>query len=69
LGTWSNQETKAFWLRDYLPLDISGARILNFGYNADVAFGNSTADILDHAKSLLGSLIDQREEDDVRLAT
>ena len=38
---------------------------MTFGYNADVAFGNTTADIIDHAKSLLSSLIDKREEDDV----
>ncbi|KAK5525413.1 hypothetical protein LTR07_002565 [Exophiala xenobiotica] len=35
---------------------------MTFGYNADVAFGQSTAEILDHAKSLLASLVDKREE-------
>lgn len=34
-----------------------------FGYNADAAFGNTTADIIDHAKDLLSSLIDRREEE------
>jgi hypothetical protein len=65
--TWTNPKTKAFWLRDYLPLDITGARVLSFGYNADAAFGNTTADVIDHAKDLLSSLIDKREEDDVSL--
>ena len=37
--------------------------MLTFGYNADAAFGNTTADIVDHAKDLLGSLIDKREEE------
>ena len=37
---------------------------MTFGYNADAAFGNITADIVDHAKDLLGSLIDKREEED-----
>jgi hypothetical protein len=64
--TWLDSKTKAFWLRDYLPLDVPGARVLTFGYNADVAFGSTTADIMDHAKDLLSSLIDRREEDDVR---
>lgn len=63
--TWTNSKIKAFWLRDYLPLDVSGARVLSFGYNADAAFGNTTADIIDHAKDLLSSLIDKREEADV----
>lgn len=38
---------------------------MTFGYNADAAFGDTTAKIIDHAKDLLSSLIDQREEDDV----
>lgn len=38
---------------------------MTFGCNADTAFGNTTADIIDHAKSLLSSLVDKREEDDV----
>lgn len=48
------------------PTDIKGARVLNYGYNADGVFGNTTADVWDHAKSLLGSLVDEREADDVR---
>ena len=38
---------------------------MTFGYNADAAFGNTTADIADHAKGLLSSLVDEREEEDV----
>ena len=38
---------------------------MKFGYNTDAAFGNTTADIIDHAKSLLSSLVDKREDDDV----
>jgi len=38
-----------------------------FGYNANAVFGNITADIVDHAKDLLGSLIDKREEKDENL--
>lgn len=37
---------------------------MTFGYNANAAFGNTTADIVDYAKGLLSSLIDEREEDD-----
>ncbi|MCJ1451370.1 hypothetical protein MMC28_001706, partial [Mycoblastus sanguinarius] len=62
--TWTDPKTKAFFLEDYLPTDVKGARVLNFSYNADAAFGNTTADILDHAKNLLASLVDQREDDD-----
>ncbi len=55
-------EEKAFWLKDFLPRQIPDARVMTFGYNADVGFGQSTAEIIDHAKSLLASLVDKREE-------
>ena len=38
---------------------------MTFGYTADMAFSNTTATILDHAKYLLGSLLDERESDKV----
>jgi hypothetical protein len=38
---------------------------MTFGYNAAAAFGRSTADIIDHAKDLLSSLIDKREDNKV----
>jgi len=37
---------------------------MTFRYNANAAFGNTTADIVDHAKDLLSTLIDKREEAD-----
>lgn len=40
---------------------------MTFGYNANAAFGNTTADILDPAESLLISLVDKRKEDYVGL--
>lgn len=35
---------------------------MTFGYNATAAFGQSTSGVIDHAKSLLSSLIDKRDE-------
>ena len=61
--SWTNPDTKAFWPKDFLPLDIPEGRVLNFGYNAVATFGNTTADIVDHAKDLLSSLVDKREEE------
>jgi hypothetical protein len=37
---------------------------MTFGYDANAAFGNTTADVVDHAKDLFGSLVDKREEED-----
>ncbi|MCJ1303205.1 hypothetical protein MMC08_006013 [Hypocenomyce scalaris] len=63
--TWTHPTTKAFWLQDFLPQDVPAARVMTFGYNADAAFGNTAADIADHALSMLSSLVDKREEEDV----
>ncbi|KAL9132985.1 MAG: hypothetical protein Q9175_005840, partial [Cornicularia normoerica] len=63
-NTWKHSESNHFWLQDSLPLDVKGARVMTYGYNADVVFGNTTADVWDHAKSLLSSLIDERETED-----
>lgn len=63
--TWTHPKENKFWLRDFLPQQIPDARIMTFGYNADVAFGQSTAEVVDHAKSLLTSLVDKREESEV----
>ncbi|KAH0544281.1 hypothetical protein FGG08_001544 [Glutinoglossum americanum] len=62
--TWTHPTTGAFWLKDFLPLDVPGVRIMTFGYNATAAFGNSISDFKDHAIDLLGSLVDKRQKDD-----
>lgn len=64
-NTWTSRQINAFWLKEFLPLDVPHARVMTLGYNAHAAFGNTTADIIDHAKSLLSSLVDKREEEDV----
>jgi hypothetical protein len=63
--TWTHPQSKAFWLRDFLPGQVPDARILTFGYNAAAAFSTSTAEVIDHAKSLLSGLVDKREETEV----
>jgi hypothetical protein len=66
ITTWTHPKSNAFWPRDFLPQQIPDARVMTFGYNADAAFGQSTAEVADHAKSLLSSLVDKREEAEVR---
>lgn len=58
--TWTHQPSQCFWPRDCLAHDVPAARILAYGYNADAAFGGSTATVEDHAKDLLASLLDKR---------
>jgi len=64
--TWTHPESKKFWLQVFVPQQIPETRIMSFGYNTDAAFGQSTAEIVDHAKSLLASLIDKSEESEGR---
>ncbi|KAI9887902.1 MAG: hypothetical protein M1823_000290 [Watsoniomyces obsoletus] len=40
---------------------------MTFGYDAAAAFSKSTAEVIDHAKSLLASLVDKREETEALL--
>jgi hypothetical protein len=46
----------ALWLRDFLPEQIPGARVFSFGYDAQVAFTTSKANLDDFARSLLTQL-------------
>ena len=61
IETWTHLKSNAFWLKDFLSLQISDARIMTFGYNAAAAFGQSTSDVIDHAKGLLSSLVDKEK--------
>lgn len=63
--TWTDPKSKKLWLRDFLPKDLPGSRVMTFGYNAAFAFQNTTAGIKEHAKSLLNALISIRERDNV----
>lgn len=66
LQTWTSDQSKALWLRDaeMLPKAIPNARILTWGYNADVhAFsGHTSSDrIMQHAHTLVAQLQTDRE--------
>ncbi|KAI2471901.1 Alpha/Beta hydrolase protein [Annulohypoxylon bovei var. microspora] len=51
------------WLRDFLPKRVPGARILLFGYNANVAIHTTTAGVWEEASNLLNRLEGLRERD------
>lgn len=38
---------------------------MTFGYDADMVFGKSTAEVIDHAKSLPRSLVDEGETPEI----
>lgn len=67
-GTWTCERTderrqekpSTFWLKDFLPQSIPGARIFTYGYPAQVLFSTSRATIYDYAQHLLYALASVR---------
>jgi hypothetical protein len=39
INTWTHPKSNAFWLKDFLPQQITDARVMTFGYNAATALG------------------------------
>ncbi|KAK3331711.1 hypothetical protein B0T19DRAFT_85724 [Cercophora scortea] len=65
--TWTSDQsgsaTNRCWPRDFLPKDIPNARVISWGYDADVAHlisAASSKSIYGHAKTLLEDLARQR---------
>lgn len=59
-ATWTDQDTQALWLRDFLPHDIPGARILTYSYPSESLFSKSDATLQTYALKLLDHLHDYR---------
>ena len=64
--TWTHQQNGKLWLRDFLPLQLPGARIFTFGYPSEVVFSLATGKIADYARSLLEDLNSERRTPEVR---
>lgn len=54
------------WLRAFLPRQLPSARVLLFGYNANVAFQTSVAGVREQGINLLNRLALKREEAEER---
>lgn len=63
-ATWTVEDK--LWLRDFLPLKLPSARVLLFGYNANVAFETSIAGVQEQAINLLNRIASKREEAEER---
>ncbi|SLM38551.1 P-loop containing nucleoside triphosphate hydrolase [Lasallia pustulata] len=63
-ATWTVEDT--LWLRDFLPPQLPSARVLLFGYNANVAFETSIAGVGEQAINLLNRIASKREEAEER---
>ncbi|KAF2180982.1 hypothetical protein K469DRAFT_591005, partial [Zopfia rhizophila CBS 207.26] len=65
-NTWTDKESGTNWLRDLLPSRIPNARILAYQYNANVAFGTSSAGVEEQAKNMLHCLWAERKTNSSR---
>ncbi|MCJ1270174.1 hypothetical protein MMC22_010070 [Lobaria immixta] len=63
-ATWTVQDK--LWLRDFLPPQLPAARVLLFGYNANVAFETSIAGVREQAMNLLNRIASKRDDDENR---
>ena len=66
-NTWLHKETGIHWPNALLKQDIPDARILTFGYDADVVNvwnPASSSRLSNHAENLVGDLVGKREETD-----
>ncbi|MCJ1383288.1 hypothetical protein MMC17_006401 [Xylographa soralifera] len=59
-ATWTSGDK--LWLRDFLPQSLPNARILLFGYNANVAIETSIAGVREQAINLLNRIASKRED-------
>lgn len=63
-NTWLHKDTRAHWPSQLLREDIPDARILSFGYDADIVnFWNpaSNSRLSNHAENMVGDLVRKRE--------
>ena len=66
-GTWAcHDEDRAnletMWLRDFLPTQIKGARVLTYGYNSTLLGPNtSVSTVRDFASDLLRRILADRD--------
>jgi len=55
-------EETVFWPRDLLPQTVKNARIMTYGYDADVSSATEHVNIFQHSRDLLIALTAQRRD-------
>jgi hypothetical protein len=65
-GSWRSRETHQMWLKDFLPRDVKGIRIMSYGYNSNLV-GHTVDDIfLDYKRHFIHMLVNSRSSAEVR---
>ncbi|UKZ53602.1 hypothetical protein TrVGV298_007397 [Trichoderma virens] len=65
-NTWTDRTTNVNWLKDLLPSRLPNARVLAYQYNANIAFGASSAGINEQAKNMLQCMLQDRRANGTR---
>lgn len=60
--TYDEAEGQVFWLQDFLPKALPGARIFTYGYNSNLFWSSSSGDLDTYAKGLLDHLDLERQQ-------
>ncbi|KAF8541865.1 hypothetical protein BDD12DRAFT_730767 [Trichophaea hybrida] len=61
-GTWKSSNGYRMWLRDFLPSDIQGLRILLYGYDSALQGSTNTSSIQQYGRQLLDAVNNSRAE-------
>jgi len=66
MKSWTHNQTKKMWLRDFLPDQIPRSRIMTFGYDARVTGTRNVIGIQENAGNLLEALTTLRRNKEER---
>lgn len=67
-GSWAHTP-RNMWLRDYLPRDVSNARVLTYGYPSQLHGSLSRSIFSDHSMNFIHRLLNMRESAKVSTIT
>lgn len=59
-GSWRSRDTGKMWLKDFLSEDVSGVRIMTYGYNSSLVGGTVEHNFLEYRKHFIHSLLNAR---------
>ncbi|KAF8241553.1 hypothetical protein K440DRAFT_591862, partial [Wilcoxina mikolae CBS 423.85] len=59
-GSWQNKNTHKMWLKDFLPKDVRGFRIMTYGYNSNLVGDVADDGIVDYRKQFIQTLLNAR---------
>jgi hypothetical protein len=63
--SWRHRETKAMWLRDFLPDDVRNIRIMTYGYNTSLDEHTSSEHFEEYRSDLLQAIANSRRTGEV----